>query len=314
MKKINRISGANSPLIQIHKNFLPAQSARALRHEFLQVFSDPRRSHPKRFLWDHWFIENQYRMHRTPARDFFSDKKFEILCNALVRYGQEQLGCHSISQPWLSYYVDGDFQSLHTDAPHGPWAYVYSLTDWERRAFTGGETLIQKPETLNYWLNYSRTSGLEHNNFFNSVPARFNQLTVFDPRLPHGVAPVRGTYEPTQGRLVVHGWFVNPEPFVTGALAKHNLKPLIHAINISWSDILKNSYRDKNLLGTLILRLIVLASGKIAKVHVLTNTLVDIQTSEIATRLPKLLAARSRELLLPRAKGSSELTLPLIFD
>lgn len=31
------------------------------------------------------------------------------------------------------------------------------------------------------------------------------QLSVFDPRFPHGVRPVSGTRDPQQGRLVLHG-------------------------------------------------------------------------------------------------------------
>lgn len=40
---------------------------------------------------------------------------------------------------WLSYYVDGCEQALHCDNPHGPWAFVLSLTEWDEREFTGGE-------------------------------------------------------------------------------------------------------------------------------------------------------------------------------
>ena len=49
----------------------------------------------------------------------------------------------------------------------------------------------------------------------------FNRLTVFDPRLPHGVRPVEGVRDPRQARLVLHGWFADPEPFFTGAITLH---------------------------------------------------------------------------------------------
>lgn len=51
-------------------------------------------------------------------------------------------------------------QELHTDAPHGPWAFVLSLTPAER-AFAGGETLIMKPHVLNYWPGFDPSAGLE---------------------------------------------------------------------------------------------------------------------------------------------------------
>ena len=62
--------------------------------------------------------------------------------HTIQEYGQKELGCNSITQPWLSYYIDGCEQRMHTDSWHGPFAYVFSLTNWETRQFTGGETFI----------------------------------------------------------------------------------------------------------------------------------------------------------------------------
>ena len=46
---------------------------------------------------------------------------------------------------------------------------------------------------------------------------------MFDPRIPHGVREVTGTHDPREGRLVIHGWFVQPRPFVRGPLRVHAL-------------------------------------------------------------------------------------------
>ena len=51
-------------------------------------------------------------------------------------------------------------QELHTDAPHGPWAFVLSLTPRER-AFAGGHTLLMQPRVLNYWPGFDPSAGLE---------------------------------------------------------------------------------------------------------------------------------------------------------
>ena len=48
------------------------------------------------------------------------------------------------------------------------------------------------------------------------VQPRFNRLTVFDGRYPHGVRPVEGTRDPLKARLVLHGWFTEPTPFFDG--------------------------------------------------------------------------------------------------
>ena len=77
--------------------------------------------------------------------------RFDALTDALTQYGQETLGCRTISPPWLSFYIDGCEQQVHADVPQGPLAYVLSLTRWDERSFTGGETTIMQPHVLDYW-------------------------------------------------------------------------------------------------------------------------------------------------------------------
>ncbi len=302
-----------SSFVQIEKNFLPKVRALNLRRAFDGVYADSRRTHPKRFMWDHWHLEGQYRMHRTLAREFLPPALYKSLKDELVKYGQDHLGCHSISEPWLSYYTEGDEQLFHSDAPHGPWAYVYSLTDWAARAFRGGETLIFRPKILNYWSQFTRKRGFEMNDLVMSVPAEFNQLLVFDPRLPHGVRRVSGVHDPREGRLVVHGWFVNPEPYVTGALkmneavatainetfdaifaeddsgsgesrgAKKNprAKSLTESAQgrtnkISHSNSSSFAELTRDLIGTVVFRLKIARGGRVSSGRILTNTLVNL--------------------------------------
>jgi len=300
----------SSRFLTAHKNFLPGPLARTLRKTFEDVYRNPRHTHPKRFLWDHWHLENQYRMHRTPARDFFTAKAYKELQQKLVRFGQDHLGCHSISEPWLSYYTEGDEQNLHTDSPHGPWAYVYSLTPWEDRVFSGGETLILKPEVLSYWSGFSRSRGRENQDLMQTVAPLFNQLLVFDPRLPHGVRRVHGVHDPRAGRLVVHGWFVNPEPYVTGAL---KLNTVTESLNEGLSRVLSEVSVPSDIQGIVTFRFQVNRSGVILSGKPLTNTLVD-RIGGAPTELISALQKELKKMRLPKAAGQSELTLPLIFD
>jgi Rps23 Pro-64 3,4-dihydroxylase Tpa1-like proline 4-hydroxylase len=59
--------------------------------------------------------------------------------------------------------------------------------------------------------------GWERDTLTTMVEQHFNQLTVFDPRIPHGVATVEGVREPTEARVVLHGWFTSEGPFFIGA-------------------------------------------------------------------------------------------------
>ena len=116
--------------------------------------------------------------------------------------------------PSLSYYVDGCVQELHAarGRPARAIGVCLSLTDWEHRGFTGGETMLIRPETLDFWRGFDPDRGLEADDLIERMPSRFNQLTVFDSRIPHGVAHVFGTNDPLDSRVVLHGWFQYPVP------------------------------------------------------------------------------------------------------
>ena len=40
-------------------------------------------------------------------------------------------------------------------------AFVLSLTEWEGRAFSGGETVLFKPHMLDFWSTFDPTRGFE---------------------------------------------------------------------------------------------------------------------------------------------------------
>lgn len=116
-------------------------------------FSKPR-EFDGRFVWDYWHVPNQYTLLRTPADGFFPQPLYESLERQLLQYGMQHLGCRALTPVWLSYYVEGCRQELHTDSPHGPWAFVLSLTQWDSRRFSGGETQLLRSNVLDYWGAY----------------------------------------------------------------------------------------------------------------------------------------------------------------
>lgn len=294
--------------IQVYKNFY--QSANDLRHEFENHFLNPRSTTSKRFVWDKWFIKNQYNVMRTPASYYFSENKIQKFQDHLIQWGRENLGCHSISPPWLSYYTEGCFQNMHSDVPHGPWAFVYSLTP-KKKVFEGGETFILKPTTLNYWTYFNDETDREYKSFVDTIPSQFNQLIVFDPRYPHGVTEVKGTQDPLEARLVIHGWFVEPRPYVVGGLStaqvQKSLNPCFELLNkelISWPE----------LHGTVSIRLTVSPRGQIKMAELISTTLKTLVVDEKMDRLiHKELIKFFSMTQFPVAKTSSKITLPLLF-
>jgi hypothetical protein len=264
-------------------NFLPAAQAAGLRSTFVSRFAEPRSTASDRFVWDRWHVGEQYNLMRTPAQPFFGDEAYAQLCDSLTSFGQATLGCDTITPPWLSYYVDGCSQGLHTDAWHGPFAYVLSLTDWDDRAFTGGETMIMAPEVLDFWRGYEAGSAIEQASMFQLVEPRFNRLTVFDPRIPHGVREVRGTRDPLKARLVLHGWFTPAEAVsFEGALTEAQAEP---ALNDALGPLYERLGGEcARMFGTLNLHVLVDSAGIVERVTVLADTLVA-DRSELAKGL-----------------------------
>ncbi|MEQ1879050.1 MAG: hypothetical protein ABL958_20590 [Bdellovibrionia bacterium] len=284
-----------------------APEASSMRAEFLGRMDDPGSS--KRFVWDHWHIPGQYTLIRTPAYHFFTQALYKKFHERLLAFGREHLGCYNVTPPWLSYYVEGCRQDLHADVPHGPWAFVYSLTDWEKRGFEGGETLILKSTTLDYWRHFSEFNGVESGDLVAKVPAKFNRLLVFDPRVPHGVTPVHGVHDPRRARLVIHGWFTDPEPYVVGKLTRKQatapLNELIGSLETAFS-------RHGHLHGSLSLRFEVSPAGRASAPKLMTNTLISREGLSSAAFLREIRAALAAQ-NFPRAAGSTSVTLPLVF-
>lgn len=295
-------------IFYVHKNFY--SEYKNLRDEFEHRFKNPKSTDAGRFVWDFWYDKDQYHLIRTPAYHYFSKKNYQDFHSYLVRWGRENLGCHDISPPWLSYYVDGCYQKLHSDVPHGPWAFVYSLTP-NKKKFEGGETLILKEDTLNYWKNFKKNKNREFHSFVDTIESKMNQLVVFDPRFPHGVTEVKGTRDPMQSRLVMHGWFVNPRPYVVGGLSTKQVQVSLETVFNNLNNVLS---QIDILDGAVSIRLFVNKQGIVTDYKVLTNTLVSLMHNQAdLIFLQKELQKLFKSTFFQKSKSESRITLPLIF-
>lgn len=278
--------GAAVKTHQVFADFF--DQATLLRKVFDGKFADPLQTHRERFVWDYWHVPKEYTLLRTPAHAFFPRKLYENFHRHLVEWGRENLGCHDISPPWLSCYVEGCRQEQHSDVPHGPLAFVYSLTPWGGRTFTGGETFIRAREGESPLL----------------VAPKFNRLVVFNPAIPHGVTQVRGTHDPREGRLVVHGWFVNPRPFWYGPL---NAREISQGVEKGLRPALAGELQLGH--GLLSVLLSIAPNGTVKRLRTLVSTLADSAPRDVR-RLLKLLSA----LQFKAKRAGTELTLPLLME
>jgi hypothetical protein len=289
-----------------------AAEAGALREHFEQRFADPRSATRDRFVWDLWNVPGQYTALRTPAWEYFPRKAYDAFHQRLVWWGRRTLGCHDVSPPWLSCYVNGCEQRLHGDLPHGPVAFVFSLTKWDRRTFRGGETLLVRDEVLDFWRGFTSTRAVEEPEVLDEVPARFNRLVAFDPRIPHGVRRVDGSMDPTEGRLVIHGWFVQPRPFIEGPLPEKALSSAIGRVTEAISPLLEAGLP---LAGLLSLGFTVTPAGTVTALRSLADTTRAPVDQETGRR--RLLALAHKVLkshVFPRRAKASRVTLPLVFE
>jgi hypothetical protein len=279
---------------------------------FDQRFAAPREARRDRFVWDWWHVPGQYTALRTPAWEYFPKASYERFHRQLVAFGRRTLGCHDISPPWLSCYVEGCEQRLHGDLPHGPWAFVFSLTRWNSRVFRGGETLVVRDQVLDFWSDFTSVRSVEEPEVIYPVEARFNRLVVFDPRVPHGVREVTGTRDPREGRLVIHGWFVRPMPVIEGPLPDAQLRRRVDDLSAAiapWLDA------RMEISGLLSIGFRVTPRGRITQVEVLSDT----------TRVPRAQEARRKRFITAVCatlcdmdfavqRGPSHVTLPLTFE
>jgi len=305
MKKI-LLSKNSRHSLRIEDSFYSGH--RNLRHHYEERFKNPLHAHSGRFCWDYWNVKNQYRLLRTPAQDFFGEKLFQPFLNHLLQWGRTELGCQMISHPWLSAYVNDCYQDLHSDVPHGPWSFVYSLTPWKKRSFTGGETFVAKPKLLNYFQQLDSSQSDETFQLIEKIAPLENRLVVFDPRYPHGVSRVNGVEDLLDARLVIHGWFTEPRPMIEGALTTRKAIPGMDQIAMTLMD----QFSNLGYHGIFCARFEIDRSGKISGIRILTSHLIQPQTGTIISEsILKKTLGLCEVISFPKSSGTTLITLPI---
>lgn len=285
------------------------ERAADLRANYEACVGPSRSSTDKRFLWDYWHVPGQYTYIRTPAINVIPPSLLAEFTTVLRDWGSSALGCGRVTVPWLSYYIEGCRQELHSDVVQGMWSYVYSLTPWEDRRFTGGETLLGGEHLLDYWANFDPAASQETRHLLDRIPATFDQLCVFDSRLPHGVATIEGTRDPLQARVALHGWFRDPEPAVQGALDLERVAGALGDVRRRWR---AERARLGPFHGQATWRVGIDADGSVERVVYVVDNLVRVRPSASdPTGLVEFGSKMLHDARFPAADGASDLLLPL---
>ena len=284
-------------------------NARELRAAFDAHFADPARHSPETHqIWNYWNVPELYTYLRTQPEKVIPRPLCDEFFASLERLALERFGLTRVSWPYLSLYVTGCSQGLHNDARGGRLGFVYSLTNWESRRFDGGETLIFREER--YFGSPAITAAAAATRFYDLVPAHFNQLLVFDDRLPHAVPRLEGTMVPQEGRVVLHGHFSEGPPAVAGALAPARAQAVIDAALKSMRPRIVEA--SKGLAGLLTLKLLVSAEGKVDRIDVLFDRLLAIADDAVPPEAAIAAALEAvRAWRFPPSGGASTLVVAL---
>jgi len=308
-KKTSKLSQVDKGLLVID-NFLP--DYKSYRDSIETRFKDPFDAKSERFVWDYWNVKDQYCLLRTPLEAIFSEDQCQNLLETLGVFAQQELGLMALSHPWVSAYTEGCFQDFHTDPNHGPWAFVLSLNpkDFFQNS-KGGQTRILKSFTESNHAESLSRNAKERNDIFHSVSIEANQLCVFDPRRPHMVERVSGPTNILESRIVIHGWFTDPQPFLEGELADSALQETID-ICLQQAEAF---FEGHALSGCAVLK--VARRGSEVSVHFGRHHLVDLETQlylSDAWQEP-MQQAISKELEAISFDDSQfELTLPIVYE
>lgn len=285
--------------------------AQLLREQVDRHFGTPDRHGPQHQVWNYWYVPDSYTYLRTSPEKVVERPLVEQFHAGLMSFAIEQLGMDHVSWPFLSLYVDGCGQALHNDSRNGEFGYVYSLTRWDERHFSGGETLLFHAQ--DYWGSGRFAQSGATSAFYELVPSRFNQLLLFDDRVPHSVPTVRGVSDPRAARLVLHGHLSARRVIVRGPLSE---PPPGGA---EWEDrlvaLMEATLKQQagQVHGVSTIELKVEASGRVASCRPLVDRVLPLAPGADPAALLARISQDLSALPFPAAEGDSVVTVPFVF-
>jgi hypothetical protein len=111
--------------------------------------------------------------------------------------------------------------------------------------------------------------------------------------------------------LVIHGWFVQPRPFIEGSLHEDAVAHMVQAVTARIEPFFAQGLP---LAGLLSVRIAV-RRGQVTAVRLLSDT-TRVPEAYEASRVSLVRAAllALRRVRLPGARGNATVTLPIVFD
>lgn len=264
-----------------------------------------RKPYVKGIKWEYFCDPQLYTYLRTDPRDALPTALFSLFLVDLRSWCLANLGLVPKGRPMLHLMVNGCRLGMHSDFHNGTLGYVFSLTRWKDRRFSGGETLLLRDGVPSYKRHHVHGDVL-----YELVPAEFNQLLVFDDRLVHATPMIEGNMDPVDGRIALVGHIVAASPIVTGPLDPSGARNVI----VRGFQVLKERlkiYRDVQ--GTVTYRISVSTRGRVEGAAILADTIVTpiagYDKAESVESVKAIIHKTIVELRFPEADGDSEVVL-----
>jgi hypothetical protein len=288
-------------------DFLPPDEAVAMRRQINGHFAEPHAHTADRHqIWNYWHVPGLYTYLRTRPEKVIERALVARFVQALTVWAEYMLGLGHVTWPYLSLYVDGCEQKLHNDSVNGRFGFVYSLT-WDERKTFGGETLLLKEGDL-FRDNMGRASAGA--GLLDLIEPKFNRLTLFDDRMPHGVQRVEGSMNPVEGRFVLHGHISESGPMADGPLEAAEIARKVHeALGPLLSDVQQKAVLHH---GPLVLRLAIGPDGAVSQIDRLVDRLARADGNSAGVVVGEVIRI-VRGLRFPEAPAPTEATVPLLF-
>lgn len=280
--------------------------ARAMRECFEAHFRNPYdQTADTHGIWNYWYVPGQYTYLRANPNRLMPPALVDEFVSTLRGWALNALGTGAVTQPQLHLYIDGCAQDLHSDFHNGLWGYVFSLTNWDVRRFSGGETQLMRDGALNHKPHHVHATQL-----YDLVHQTFNQLLVFDDSIVHAVRLVRGTLSPVEGRVVLTGHIGTTDPVVEGALSVGALKQWMRF----WAPSLAvELHKHTHVRGWISFRITATSAGSVEAVDAKSSQLASDTSDErtVASAIESIIDCLRRS-RLPPASGESVITLPIV--
>jgi hypothetical protein len=281
------------------------EEAEAMRGALDACFEN---TYTDRINWHYFCDPKMYAYLRTAPQRVFPQPMFARFMQRLRQWCMDNLGLAPVGTPSLHLMVNGCRLGLHSDFHNGAWGYVYSLTRWETRRFSGGETLLLRDGVPSYKKHHVHGDVL-----YELVPAHFNQLLVFDDRLVHATPTIEGSMDPAEGRIAMVGHIRAASPVAQGSLSEIEARRVILDSLPHLRERIRN-YRDVQ--GTVSYQLRVAETGVVEVVTVLTDNVVTpavgYGSSDDVAAVKSIVHRTMSALKFPATTGKSTVIVPIL--